>query len=241
MGQQFWYYPSCRSTNHIAQQLIQNQEASPGAVILSDYQTEGRGQQANRWESAAGQNLTFSLVLYPAMPIDQQFYLTIMASLAVADTLNAYLSEKCTIKWPNDILRESNKICGILIQNNLKGNQIHTTVVGIGLNLNQTDFAVPCATSLALLTGKSHDRASVLATLLQHLETRYEQWQAGALSTLKKDYLQRMHWRDEPHYFEDERGTFRGTILGIDAHGRLALESEGHICYYDAKQIVYKF
>ena len=241
IGQQFWYHATCNSTNHIAQQLIQNQQARHGAVVFSDEQTEGRGQHTNRWESAAGQNLTFSLVLYPDMPIEQQFYLTIIASLAVTDTLNRYVPEKFTIKWPNDILCESSKICGILIQNNLKDRKIHTTVVGIGLNINQIIFQAPRATSLALLTEKTHERTVILTSLLQHLESRYLQWQGGALSTLKADYLQRMHWRDEPHFFQDERGTFRGTILGIDATGRLALETEGEVRYYDAKQVKYQW
>ena len=241
IGQQFWYHATCNSTNHIAQQLIQNQQARHGAVVFSDEQTEGRGQHTNRWESAAGQNLTFSLVLYPDMPIEQQFYLTIIASLAVTDTLNRYVPEKFTIKWPNDILCESSKICGILIQNNLKDRKIHTTVVGIGLNINQIIFQAPRAASLALLTEKTHERTVILTSLLQHLESRYLQWQAGALSTLKADYLQRMHWRDKPHFFQDERGTFRGTILGIDATGRLALETEGEVRYYDAKQVKYQW
>ena len=241
IGQQFWYYLTCDSTNRIAQQLIQNQQAHHGAVVLADEQTEGRGQHANRWESAAAQNLTFSLVLYSDMPIEQQFYLTIIASLAVTDTLNRYVPEKFTIKWPNDVLRESSKICGILIQNNLKDRKIHASVVGIGLNINQTLFQAPRATSLALLTEKTHDRATLLASLLQRLESRYHQWKAGALGILKADYLQRMHWREEPHFFQDERGTFRGTILGIDATGRLALETEGEVRYYDAKQVAYQW
>ena len=241
IGQQFCYYASCSSTNHIAQQLIQNQQARHGAVVLSDEQTKGRGQHTNRWESATAQNLTFSLILYPDMLIEQQFYLTIIASLAITDTLSRYVPEKFTIKWPNDILRESSKICGILIQNNLKDRKIHTTVVGIGLNINQTIFQASHATSLALLTETTYDRTAVLVSLLQHLESRYQQWQNGSLGILKADYLRRMHWRDEPHFFQDERGTFRGIILGIDATGRLALETEGEVRYYDAKQVKYQW
>ena len=235
------HYPQCNSTNQIAQQLIQTHQLHDGAVVHTDEQLAGRGQQRSHWESSSAQNLTFSVVFFPALAIEQQHYLTVLASLAVYDTLAKRLPQPVSIKWPNDILCENSKICGILIQNNLKVRKIHSTVIGIGLNVNQDQFTYPRATSLALLTGQYWDRAEVLAQLTERLEVRYEQLRQGQTTVLKREYLTHMFWKDERHLFEDQRGSFYGTILGTDATGRLAVDVEGTLRYYDTKELVYKY
>ena len=145
------------------------------------------------------------------------------------------------IKWPNDILCESSKICGILIQNNLKGRKIHSTVIGIGLNVNQDQFHAPQATSLALLTGRYWDRAAVLTTLTQKIEVRFRQLEAGQTATLRREYREHLFRKDETCLYEDQRGVFYGTILGVDATGRLAMQVDEGVRYYDTKELVYKF
>ena len=185
------------------------------------------------------QNLTVSLVLFPALPVEQQHWLTVVASLSVHDAISSWLGQPPAIKWPNDILCESSKICGILIQNNLKGRKIHSTVIGVGLNVNQTEFAVPGATSLALLTGQRWNREEVLTRWAECAEQRLEQLEQQDFSTLSDDYLARMHWRGERHLFEDAQGQFWGTIRGIDPAGRLVMSTEGQIRHYDVKQLKY--
>ena len=241
VGRQFLHYSQCDSTNRVAQQLIQANQVSDGAIIHTDEQTAGRGQQHNRWESPPAQNLTFSVIFYPELAIEQQHYLTIIASLAVHDVLAGLLDQPVAIKWPNDILCESSKICGILIQNNLKGRKIHSTVIGIGLNVNQDQFAVPRATSLALLTGHYWDRTQVLGKLTQKLDVRFQELQRGDRAVLKQNYVKNIFWKDEKHWFEDKQGAFCGTIIGIDQAGRLAMSVDGAIRYYGTKEVVYKF
>ena len=118
---------------------------------------------------------------------------------------------------------------------------IHSTVIGIGLNVNQDQFANPRATSLALLTGHYWEREKVMLSLLKNLERRVEQLVAGAIDTLKKEYLNRMFWRGELHRFTDQDGDFYGTIVGIDEQGRLAIEVDRQIRHYDNKELVYRF
>lgn len=239
LGKQVFSYPSCDSTNRQAQKLLQKDEVTHGALVYTDHQTAGRGQQGSDWEAAPSQNLTVSLILFPALTVEQQHWLTIVASLSVHDTISFWLSPPPTIKWPNDILCESSKICGILIQNNLKGRKIHSSVIGIGLNVNQAKFAVTGATSLALLTGQRFDRQEVLARWAVCAERRLEQLAQQDFSSLNHDYLERMHWRGKRHLFEDTQGQFYGTIEGIDARGQLAVEVEDRIRHYDVKQLKY--
>ena len=241
IGRPFFHYSSCDSTNRLAQQRIQEQQATHGTIIHTDYQTAGRGQQRNQWESAIAQNLTLSVILFPHVSIEQQHYLTVVASLSVYDTLTELVSTSTAIKWPNDILCESSKICGILIQNNLKGRKIHSSVIGIGLNVNQDRFESSTATSLALLSGRYWDRATVLTVLAQRLDVRLQQLQLGNTNLLKHDYLENMYWKDEQHLFEDEHGAFYGTIVGVDTAGQLAVEVEGSVRYYGVKELKYKF
>ncbi len=239
LGKQIFYYPSCDSTNRQAQRLLQEREASHGTLLYTDHQTAGRGQQGSEWEAAPSQNLTVSLILFPALTVEQQHWLTIVASLSVHDAISTWLNPPPTIKWPNDILCESSKICGILIQNNLKGRKIHSSVVGIGLNVNQTKFATPGATSLALLTGQRWERKEVLTRWAEFAERRLDQLARQDFSALKRDYLTRMHWRGQRHWFEDAQGQFYGTIQGTDERGQLSVETEGKIRYYDVKQLRY--
>ena len=239
LGKQVFYYPSCDSTNRQAQRLLQENEVSHGALVYTDHQTAGRGQQGSNWEAAPSQNITVSLVLFPALAVEQQHWLTIVASLSVYDAISAWLSPPPTIKWPNDILCESSKICGILIQNNLKGRKIHSSVIGVGLNVNQIKFALPGATSLALLTGQRWDRREVLTHWAVCVEQRLEQLARQDFASLRNDYLAHLHWRGERHLFDDAQGQFYGTITGINERGQLTVETDGETRHYDVKQLRY--
>ena len=241
VGSHFLHYTQCESTNHTAQQLLQSNQAQDGTIVHADFQTAGRGQQRNFWESAPGQNLTISVILFPQLPIEDQHFLTMAAALSVYDTLVSWDDLPIKIKWPNDILCESSKICGILIQNNLKGRKIHSTIAGIGLNVNQIKFASPRATSLSLLTGRYCHRQEVLHHLTENLEHRFGQLAQGQKSTLKQDYLKHLFWKDELHQFTDEDETFYGTIIGVDETGKLIVRVGEGLRYYATKQLVYKF
>lgn len=241
IGSHFLHYTRCESTNYTAQQLVQNNQAKDGTIVHADFQTDGRGQQRSLWESNEGQNLTFSVIVFPQLPIEEQHFLTIATALSVYDTLVSWDDLPINIKWPNDILCESSKICGILIQNNLKGRKIHSTVVGIGLNVNQVQFSSPRATSLSLLTGRYWNRQEVLHRLVGNLEHRFEQLRQGQRLMLQQEYLEYLFWKDELHQFSDENETFYGTIAGVDETGKLAVRVGETLRYYATKELVYNF
>lgn len=239
VGQQLIYYPACASTNTVAMQLVHENKLQEGSVVITDHQTAGRGQRDNHWEAAPGQNLTFSVVFYPGLPVSLQFYLNIIASLAVTDALYFSISKLFKVKWPNDILYLNNKLCGILIQNNLKGNKIQSVVMGIGINVNQNQFSYSQASSLSLITGKKIEREEILSEVLGFLEKRYNQLADRDLSELKSDYLERLYRLDETHYFADQDGEFEGRIRGIDENGCLLVWAKGEMRSYNFKEVRY--
>lgn len=227
VGHQFHFLATCASTNAEVQAAVVKNGATPeGLTILADHQTAGRGQRGNQWQAALGQNLTFSVLLRPTfLSAAQQFDLSIAVALAGYDTLRTLLGPAApvAVKWPNDLYVGQRKIGGILIENSLRGTLLNTSIVGIGLNVNQTNFApdLTSATSLARETGHPHDRAAVLATLLAALEARYLTLRGGQAVRLRATYLNRLYRFDEWAEFAFDGRQARGRITGIDDSGRL--------------------
>jgi len=240
LGKQLVFVPECHSTNTLALQLSQNTSTLEGAVIITNNQTAGRGQRGNSWEAAPGMNLTFSVVLRPGFlaPKDQ-FYLNIITSLAVRDYLIGKTNEPVVIKWPNDILVQKKKICGILIENQIQGSSLVSAVVGIGLNVNQTNFQKDTATSLKLVTNTEASLESALHELLHFLETRYLQLRQQNTSALREEYLSNLYCRNEQHEFSSGDTTFMGTIQGIDETGRLVVDTVQGLKYFGIKEIIF--
>lgn len=188
-------------------------------------QTAGIGQRGNHWHSAAGKNLTFSLVLKPLfLPADSQFRLTQALSLAVVDLLASLHSPlHAQIKWPNDIYAGLRKICGTLVSTRLSGNKIASAICGVGLNVNERDFPdwVPNPTSLSLLTGREYDLEPLLRSLLLHIERRYGELRRGF--NPQAEYLARLMnlGRAAKYVFQGEE--IMAVITGVDEFGRLQL------------------
>jgi BirA family biotin operon repressor/biotin-[acetyl-CoA-carboxylase] ligase len=240
MGKNMIYVPECHSTNTLALELASQPSIIEGSVIITDHQTAGRGQRGNTWEAAKGKNLTFSVVLRPLfLPIKDQFFLNIFTSLAIHDFLRDKINAIIRIKWPNDILINNKKIGGILIENQIRASQVSITVVGIGLNVNQVDFNVGTATSLAALTGSEQGLSQLLEQLLQCLEARYLQLRQGNLNALREEYLQQLYWRGEDHVFTSGGISIQGKITGIDESGRLAMDTVEGVRSFDIKEISY--
>lgn len=242
VGKQAFYMPSCHSTNSIAADFIRSGKASEGLVIYTGHQTAGRGQMGNVWESAPDSNLLMSLVMEPHFIIAQdQFMLSRVCSLAVYDTLSTYLPLDFRIKWPNDLFQASHKLAGILIENILQGNRIAHSIWGIGLNVNQTQFAQPHANSMALLAGHFFDVEEVLETLLLHIEKWYLALRSGGYGKIIKAYHEVLYRKGELLHFETASETFEGSIIEVSNEGRLCIRKNGGgVLSFGIKEISYR-
>ncbi len=151
--------------------------ATEGSIVLAEYQSQGRGRHGRQWLAATGRNLLFSIVLRPRLPASRLSLLTLAASLAVAETLErAATPLSVKIEWPNDVMVEGRKCCGMLLESAMAGKGDALVILGIGLNVNQDQFPPALenhATSLLLETGQQVARAPLMAGLLQCLETKY--------------------------------------------------------------------
>lgn len=238
MGKNLVYVPECHSTNTLASELCQLTSTVEGTIVITDNQTNGRGQRGNLWLSDPHKNLTFSLILKPTFlkPIDQ-FNLTMAISLALCDFLTHQLKAEVKIKWPNDILVNDKKLCGILIENSLAGEMIQWSVVGIGLNVNQDSFLIESASSMKAIKGCDFNLPDELTKLFECLERRYLQLRSDKISDLKNDYLSCLYGKGELRKFVDATGEIEGVIEGVTQQGKLLIASGGGIKSYDLKEI----
>ena len=161
------------STNDRLAELCQEKEIKEFTTLMAEYQTAGKGQRGNSWESEYGKNLTFSTVFYPqTIAPASQFILSMAVASAICTALAHYVHADCLqIKWPNDIYWKDKKIAGILIENDLTGSQISQSIIGIGININQEEFhsSAPNPVSLRQITKKETDRMEVLNSILEHI------------------------------------------------------------------------
>ncbi|MES2518206.1 MAG: biotin--[acetyl-CoA-carboxylase] ligase [Bacteroidota bacterium] len=240
-GKTLKYLSNCHSTNDIAAEMIQSEShVFEGTVIITDNQTAGRGQRGNIWQASIGENLTFSLILKPNfLRASDQFQLNVAISLGVFDFLSEFIDENLSVKWSNDIYFGDQKMGGILIENTLQGYQIGYSVVGIGLNINQMEFGALRATSLrkASRNPLKYDLGEMLSKLLEKLEINYLIIKQGNYESLKIRYLASMYRFQEYHYFRRNGQQFLGQIVGIDETGKLAIETEGMLLYFDFKEV----
>lgn len=240
IGKKAFFLPSCHSTNEIASVLLTDKQPMNGTVIYTDYQSKGKGQRGNSWESEEGKNILASIILDTKFLEPSDFFdLTIITSLAIHDFLAEYLKEEIKIKWPNDLIYEDKKIGGILIENYIRKNVIEWCIVGVGLNINQTTFHDKNAISLANICGQQFDREELTNLLLQKMEVKYFQLQKGKINTLRKEYLANMYWKDEIHVFQSEGTFFNGRITGVETSGKLIMELEEGERLFDFKEVVF--
>lgn len=233
---------SVDSTNKEAQRRISDIDNL--SVLSANQQTEGRGQRGNTWSSESGKNLLFSVVmkfsdsifdgeLLPAINSHDQFVISETAALSVVDLL-AENDTEAKIKWPNDIYVGDRKICGILIENSIKGNSLSHSILGIGLNVNQTSFdpSLPNPTSITLETGRTYDLRSLLERYMEifcNYLSRYCN-PHGGYARLRKLYLSQLWRNGETSDFIDrtrkQEYKFKGTIEGLSDIGHLIIKTE---------------
>ena len=218
------------STNSFLKELAQKSTLENFTAVVADQQTLGRGQLGTTWISEQGKNLTFSLLVsFDKFRIQDQFYLSMAVSLGLISAMRPYIGMSLKIKWPNDILAEKDKLAGVLIENVLKGTNIHHSIIGIGLNVNQLEFPTEIGnvTSLKKLTGINFNIDELLFKVVNSIKKHVNYIEVEDFDSLKKIYLAQLYKINTPSMFEDSKGVFfLGKIITVDENGRLVIELE---------------
>lgn len=227
------------STNAYANNLLKTESVVNGTVILARHQHSGRGQRSTTWTTEPGKNLTCSIILRPNIPARHSFYLNIVASLSVRKTLSD-LGLNAVVKWPNDILIDQKKVCGILIENQISGDKITSSIIGIGLNVNQEKFGdLVNVTSLKNELKKDVEVNDILDQIYGYLDFYFNLLCESNFNLLLKHYYQHLFLLGVPSKFKDEKGEFEGVILGIDEEGRLSIQKKEEKKSYRIKELTY--
>ncbi len=229
------------STNTFLRELNRQKQFDGTVCVMAREQLAGKGQMGTVWQSKPGKNLTCSVfMIVEGIELVEQFFISIATSLAVCDALKDLMVTKLSIKWPNDILSDRQKICGILIENVVKNGSLIGAIIGIGINVNQLEFDnLPQAGSLKKILGKNLDIEEVLHVLLSKLENRFSQLVVSNFSVLKKEYESLLFRKNKPSTFlRAEGGSFVGIIRSITNEGKLQVLLEDEIITsFDLKEI----
>jgi BirA family biotin operon repressor/biotin-[acetyl-CoA-carboxylase] ligase len=230
MGEPLYFFPSVESTNLVAFNLAAA-GATEGTVIVADHQTCGRGRLQRAWLSPPAVNLYISLILRPPLAPASAPFLTIMAGVAAANLLTEYCPHQVQLKWPNDVLINNKKVCGILTEMKTTGKKVDYVIIGIGINLNmqKKDFPSPLAsiaTSLQIETGTSVDRVEFTVKLLEILGVLYNLLNREGMQPLRElwlSYSQLVGKSVEVTFAEE---VYRGMVVGMDNRGALLVKGE---------------
>ncbi len=229
------------STNEYLKSLMCSKEVEDFTVVWANKQYKGRGQMGTVWVSDPGKNLTFSVLKrLNNLNIQDQFLLNISVSLAIIKVLKAISIPDLSIKWPNDIMSGTTKICGILIENTLLGDQIQTSVIGIGLNVNQLEFnMLKNVSSLKLLLGKTLNLEELLFAIVKELKFNFSLLKEHQKNDLWAKYKQNLFRRNKPSTFNDINGDFfMGFIKDVSLQGKLIVELEDAVLKeFDLKEL----
>ena len=231
------------STNTDLQEWIMKEEVPEGSVVTARIQTQGRGQSGNKWSAEQGKNLTFSMVLYPKfVPVNEQFIISQIVALAVKETLSLYVTD-VTIKWPNDIYYLNKKITGILIENNLTEKTFSSSIIGIGINVNQTEFPsdLPNPISLIQIISKEISIDEVLEQILSRVYSYYSQIREDKES-VRTHYFNSLYRHEGLFAFYDHlrKEEIKASILSVEKNGILNLKMDnGEIRSYWFKEVQY--
>lgn len=245
IGKNLLFLTEVESTNTYAMGLLRNVNTLEGTVVHTDHQSRGKGQRGATWNSAIASNITASIILKPNfLKTEESFFLSKISALALYDVLTDVLNSSqydIKIKWPNDMLVNSRKIAGILIENTYNQQQLQYSVVGIGLNVNQAEFngLSDLATSLKLLTGQQHDRSEILEKLCRYLEKWYLMLKAGHHARIREQYLSRLKGLNATLSFRTPDDVqFRAKIVDVNREGKLCVEMPDlAVRQFDIKEI----
>ena len=232
------------STNDFLKRAVRENELEDYTVVIANKQTNGKGQMGAKWESDAGNNIIMSvLVKSVSLSTSSVFDLNVAVSLAVLYSLKMLHIPDVSIKWPNDIMAGSKKVCGILIENIFNSDGGFTSIVGIGLNLNQTHFEnLPKATSLKNISGKSFEIDDTALLLVESIKKQIELLSVS-VDELWEEYDKNLFYKNRQVKFFDSLGNyFEGKIVSVTRTGLLdVLHLNGDIKSYEVKALTMMF
>lgn len=231
-------FDSLDSTNIRALQLAQLGDLQERQIVFTDFQTNGKGQNGNSWQSETSKNLTFSFLKRHSVSIENQFFLIKAVALGLKKYIDNLSVGMVKIKWPNDILVNGKKIAGILIENSITGQKINFSIIGIGFNVNQTKFPKYDreAISLAILRGRPMNRERILEDLFQEINLQLDRLEDDAVN-VSKEYIASLYGLGKSMEFQDEGGNFEGVILSVLPNGKLQINKMAKLKTYDLKEI----
>ncbi|MCI9845639.1 biotin--[acetyl-CoA-carboxylase] ligase [Flavobacterium pectinovorum] len=228
------------STNDFLKALSSQDELDNFTVITAENQTKGKGQMGAKWESESGKNLIMSVLVKDFLYDNEQvFNMSIIVSLAVIETLKALNIPDLSVKWPNDIMSYNKKIGGILIENTIKSDGRIVSVVGLGLNVNQTNFQyLPHASSLKVVCNVEFDKNSLLFLIVEKIKRNIELWETNS-TAFWKEYFNTLFRKGVPMPFKNlENQNFMGIIQGVSSIGKLQILLENDsVSEFDIKEI----
>ena len=226
-GHPVLFYDSINSTNQQAKLNAEN-GCGQGTLVVTDMQTSGRGRRGKAWSSPPETNVYFTLILKPEYDPDCVSMVTLVMALAVAEGIRATCGIEVGIKWPNDIVADGKKLCGMLTEMSMERDYIHHVVVGVGINVRPQEFApeiAGTAVSLEQICGKKISRAKLIANVMKAFEDYYDRFeQEHGLSGLLEQYNRLLVSRDREVCVLDPKGEYRGISRGVNARGELLVE-----------------
>lgn len=219
------------STNSYLKTLLNKDSVDDLTVVISKHQKNGRGRNGSIWVSDPSLNLAFSIYKkFENLSVSNQFYLNIISSISVFELLKKYKVQQLTIKWPNDIMTANKKISGILIENNLRGSLITHSIIGVGINVNQTKFKdLPNATSILNKTGFKNSLDDLANDLISIFKRNLNNFQSK-INTLSSFYNQSLYRKNiKTEFIDNQKKSIIGEIVSVDEKGILKLKKlDGH-------------
>jgi len=229
------------STNTYLKNLSKNVDLNDSTIVITDNQTSGRGQMGAVWQSSMGQSLTFSMFKrLKHLHVEEHSKIAFSVSLGVLNALKKMQVPSVAIKWPNDIMSYQQKLCGILIENQLEGNEIKSTVIGIGVNVNVVEFfGLQTATSMKLVTGNTFNLDEVFQNIVKEVNEQFQFIEKKDNTVLREKYEAALYRKNTVSGFQNLDGKiFNGMIKGVTQFGELLIETDNEILErYELKQI----
>lgn len=240
LGRKIFHVEETETTQRIAHDLAQQQVAE-GMLVVCDYQTSGRGQLGRVWHETKGNGIAMSLIVRPDVPLGQAGQLTLLAGVALATVLRDF-DVPVTIKWPNDLLIAGRKVAGILTEMQTEGNRISSVIIGIGINVQHEEFREEIAdraTSLKLATGRTFQRAEIVASFLNQFEQMYTRWVEEGFSSFVEVWEQLADKLNQSITVRSRQQIVTGILRGIQADGTLVVETAQGMETFHSAELVY--